>query len=94
MSKVGRSLTNSFGKNKDKKRKKRYKYTRELPAEAAKVVLGLTHWNERNRTTVRSARNYEWIQSSYFMKDEKDTIVSNEHHGEINFLKCALERRV
>lgn len=94
-SKVGRSLKSSFGKNKDgKKMKKRYKYTRELPTEASKVVLGLTHWNERSRTTVRSARNYEWIKSSYFMKDEKDPISSNEHHGKINFLKCALERRV
>jgi serine/threonine protein kinase len=93
-SKVGRSLK-SLGKNKDgKKMKKRYKYTRELPSEAAKVVLGLTHWNERSRTTVRSARNYEWIKSSYFMKDEKDPISSNQHHGKINFLNCALERRV
>lgn len=94
LSKVGRSLSKSFGKKNKDKRKKRYKYTRELPSEAAKVVLGLTHWNERNRTTVRSARNYEWIKSSFFMKNEKDCISSNQHHGEINFLQCALERRV
>eukprot|EP00557_Chaetoceros_sp_GSL56_P003841 CAMPEP_0176497746 /NCGR_PEP_ID=MMETSP0200_2-20121128/11901_1 /TAXON_ID=947934 /ORGANISM="Chaetoceros sp., Strain GSL56" /LENGTH=515 /DNA_ID=CAMNT_0017895805 /DNA_START=75 /DNA_END=1619 /DNA_ORIENTATION=+ len=95
LSKVGRSLKSLTNKNKDgpkNKMKKRYKYTRELPSEAAKVVLGLTHWNERIRTTVRSARNYEWIRSSYCMKDEKEPMSSNEHHGEINFLKCALER--
>jgi hypothetical protein len=28
------------------------------------------------------------------MKNEKDHPSSNDHKGEINFLKCALERRV
>jgi serine/threonine protein kinase len=93
MSKFGRNLKKSFGKGKDK-RKKRYKYTSDLPKEAAKVVLGLTHWNEASRTTVRSARNYDWIKASYTMKDEKDHPLSNDHRGEIDFLKCALERRV
>jgi hypothetical protein len=93
MSKFGRSLKKSLGKDKDK-RKKRYKPTSALPREAAKVVLGLTHWNEVTRTTVRSARNYEWIKSSHTTKDEISHPSSNDHHGKIDFLKCALERKV
>ena len=93
MSKFGRSLKKSLGKDKEKK-KKRYKSTSELPREAARVVLGLTHWNETIRTTVRSARNYEWIKSSHTIKDESSHPSSNDHHGKIDFLKCALERKV
>lgn len=89
-----RGLKKTMGKNKSK-RKKRYKYTSDLPREAAKVVLGLTHWNEVSRTTVRSARNYEWITSSYCMKDERGIHpASNEHHAKLDFLNCALERKV
>ncbi len=91
---IGRKLKKKFSNKENLKRKKRYKYTSQLPKEASKVVLGLTHWNERSRTTVRSARNYEWIKSSYSMKDEKKHPSSNYHKGEINFLTCALERRV
>lgn len=91
---IGRKLKKKFS-NKDKqKRKKRFKYTSQLPKEASNVVLGLTHWNERSRTTVRSARNFKWIQSSYTMKNEKSHPSSNDHRGEIDFLKCALDRRV
>lgn len=91
---IGRKLKKKFSKKEKMARKKRYNYTSQLPKESSKVVLGLTHWNERSRTTVRSARNFEWIQSSYSMKNEKDHPSSNDHKGEINFLKCALERRV
>lgn len=91
---IGRKLKKKFSKKENASRKKRYKYTSQLPKEAAKVVLGLTHWNERSRTTVRSARNFEWIQSSYSMKDENEHPSSNDHRGKIDFLKCALERRV
>lgn len=91
---IGRKLKKKFSKKENASRKKRYKYTSQLPKEAAKVVLGLTHWNERSRTTVRSVRNFEWIQSSYSMKDENEHPSSNDHRGKIDFLKCALERRV
>jgi len=91
---IGRKMKNKFSKKGSVVIKKRYKSTSELPKEASKVVLGLTHWIERDRTTVRSARNFEWIQSSYYMKNEKDHPSSNDHKGEINFLECALERRV
>lgn len=91
---LARKLKKAVAKDKDSIMKKRYRYTSQLPKEASQVVLGLTHWNERSRTTVRSARNFEWIQSSYTMKNGKEHPSSNNHHGEINFLKCALERRV
>lgn len=91
---IGRKLKKKFSKKENLARKKRYKLTSELPNEASKVVIGLTHWIERNRTTVRSARNFEWILSSYYMQNERDCPSSNDHKGEINFLKCALERRV
>lgn len=94
VSKLGRSFRKKIGKDKDK-RQKRYKFTSDLPREASKVVMGLTHWKETVRTTVRSARNYEWIKSSFTMKKENaNHPTSNDHNAEFDFLKCALERRV
>ena len=91
---LGRKFKKTFGKDKDKIRKKRYKYTRQLPQEASRLVLGLTHWKETSRTTVRSARGYEWIQSSYTMKSEQNHPSSNDQGCKLDFLTCALERRV
>lgn len=94
VSKLGRSFRKKIGKDKDK-RQKRYKFTSDLPREASKVVMGLTHWKESVRTTVRSARNYEWIKSSFTMKQENSNHpTSNDHNAKFDFLKCALERRV
>lgn len=96
MNVLGRKLKKKMAKDKEKIRKRKYRRTSDLPKEASKVVLGLTHWNERSRTTIRSARNFEWIKQSYTMKSEKGRVesVANEHHGKIEFLKCALERKV
>lgn len=85
---IGRKLRKSFGKNGHMIRKKKYRYTKELPAEASRVVLGLTHWNEVQRTTVRSARNFEWIAGSYSLRD----IQVNK--GDLDYLRCALERKI
>ena len=94
VSKLGRNFRKKIGKDKDK-RQKRYKFTSHLPREASKVVMGLTHWKETVRTTVRSARNYEWIKSSFTMQQENaNHPASNDHNADFDFLKCALERRV
>lgn len=93
---LGRKLKSKFGKEKGNTRKKKYRYTKDLPKEASKLVLGLTDWDERKRTTVRSARHYEWIKLSYSMQREAAHAkpAFNEHHGKIDFLKCALNRKV
>lgn len=77
-----------------KTQKKKYRYTKDLPKEASRLCVGLTHWREVERTTVRSARSYEWIASSITMKNEKDPDGIREHRGKIDYLKCALERKV
>ncbi len=93
---LGRKVGKIMAKDKGKNRKKKYRRTSDLPKAASKVVLGLTHWNERSRTTIRSARKYEWIKLSYSMQSEEGHVesVASEHHGKIHFLKCALERKV
>jgi len=90
------SPLNILGRKLKKTKKKKYRYTKNLPPEASRLILGLTHWNERSRTTVRSARNYEWIAASHTMRSEKDhdNSSTNDHHGEIEYLKCALDRIV
>lgn len=85
---IGRKLKKKFGKNRHTIRKKKYRYTKELPVEASRVVLGLTHWNEVQRTTVRSARNFEWVAQSYSLRD-KPAI-----KGDLDYLHCSLERRI
>ena len=78
-------------KKKDDKPKKRYRTNNDLPSEAVRVILGMTHWNEKKRTTVRSARDYEWIASSYSMKEITEQIPPTNNNGrKLDFLKCAL----
>ncbi len=93
---LGRKVGKMMAKDKDKIKKKKYRRTSDLPKAASKVVLGLTHWNERSRTTIRSARKYEWIKLSYSMQSAEGHVESgaSEHHGKIDFLKCALDRKV
>jgi len=71
-------------KKTDTKPMKRYRSNDDLPAEAVRLILGLTHWNEKKRTTVRSARAYEWIVSSYSMKKQPTQSKSSE---KLDFLK-------
>jgi len=71
-------------KKTDTKPMKRYRSNDDLPAEAVRLILGLTHWNEKKRTTVRSARAYEWIVSSYSMTKQPTQSKSSE---KLDFLK-------
>jgi len=105
---LGRKFKKAIGKKKNKdsantttKRKKKYRTNNDLPSEAVGLILGMTHWNAKKRTTVRSARNYEWIASSYSMKNDsiENKIQKNhplseaDHHGggaKLDFLKCAM----
>jgi serine/threonine protein kinase len=85
----GRNLKKAIKKDNDK-RKKRYRSNNELPSEAVRLILGMTHWNEKKRTSVRSARAYEWIASSYTMKNASHT-QSEEHGAKLDFLECAMK---
>jgi len=100
--------TNGSTTTTTKKRKKKYRSNNDLPPETVRLILGLTHWNAKQRTTVRSARSYDWITSSYSMKQQKSNSNSNsssneEHnnsqlsknHGvtKLDFLNCAMEKQ-
>jgi len=87
---LGRKIKNKMqkGDDKQKKRTKQYRANKDLPDEAVRLILGLTHWNEKKRTTVRSARDYEWITSSYSMKNSDRT--QSNHSTKLDFLKCAM----
>ena len=86
---LGRKIKKKTKKDGKKKRTKQYRANKDLPDEAIRLILGLTHWNEKKRTTVRSARDYEWITSSYSMKNSSTTTQSN-HSSKLDFLKCAM----
>lgn len=86
---LGRKIKKVVKKEGSKKRKKKYRSNNELPSEAVRLILGMTHWNEKKRTTVRSARNYEWIASSYSMKNAEH-FSYEDHGGKLDFLKCAM----
>jgi hypothetical protein len=66
-----------------KQRKKNYRKIKECPPEAVKLVLGMTHRDAKQRTTVRAARKYPWINNVL-----EDT---DEYIYEMKFLKCATE---
>ena len=88
---LGRKIKNKMQKddgNKHKKRPKQYRKNKDLPDEAVRLILGLTHWNEKKRTTVRSARDYEWITSSYSMKSSGRA--QSNQRAKLDFLKCAM----
>jgi len=102
---VGRKVKKAITKKDTgttKKRKKKYRADNDLPTEAVRLILGMTHWNAKKRTSVRSARSYDWIASSYSMKnsnsssssEEHDTSPLSEDHGaKLDFLKCAMEEQ-
>ena len=73
----------------DQQREKKYRLNKDLPEEAVRLVLGLTHWNEKKRTTIRSAREYEWIASSYSMKTATHHGFEDHGNTNLNFLKCS-----
>lgn len=64
-----------------KKRKKNYRKIKECPPEAVKLVLGMTHGDPKQRTTVRAARKYPWIDD--VLEDTDENIY------EMKFLDCA-----
>jgi len=86
---IWRKIKAAVKKN-DTKPKKRYRSNDDLPAEAVRLILGMTHWNEKKRTTVRSARNYEWIASSYSMKGQNKESPSSDGDStrKLDFLNC------
>lgn len=63
-----------------KKRKKNYRKIKECPPEAVKLVLGMTHRDPKQRTTIRAARRYPWIDVVLEDSGEID---------EVTFLKCS-----
>lgn len=71
-------------------RQKRYKQNSQLPQEATRLILGLTHWNESKRTTIRSARDYKWISTSYTMENSEGYPFTAHGNLELDFLKCAM----
>jgi len=89
MNALGRTIKKAVNKKYANKRKKRYVSNKDLPTQAVRLILGLTHWNEKKRTTVRSARDYEWVSSSYFMKNENECDPFGMKGGKLDFLKCA-----
>jgi len=77
-------------KNEKPKRKKRYCSNADLPKPAIRLILGLTHWNQTKRTTVREARTYEWIASSFSAKEDQYDKASYTGQG-LKYLKCAYD---
>jgi serine/threonine protein kinase len=66
-------------------RRKQYRGSRELPTEAVRMIKGLTHWKPEDRTTIRAARLYPWI-------DDVLEPSTTPMFGKIKFLKCATTR--
>jgi len=79
-------------------REKRYRSNEDLSNNARRLVLGLTHWNDAKRTTVRAALSYEWVrEDNADLEGEKsgvNEVKSSEHGDKVKYLKCALEREV
>lgn len=64
-----------------KQKKKNYRKIKECPPEAVKLVLGMTHRDAKQRTTVRAARKYPWIND--VLEDTDENIY------DMKFLECA-----
>lgn len=96
-----RSLKKVVGKKKKddkkkKKQKKRIKGSNELPKEVTTLVLGLTHWDPKKRTTVRGAKS-QWTGDFFsdYQGIELDIAESDEANKtskiKLEHLKYALE---
>jgi hypothetical protein len=70
----------------EKQPRKRYRSAQKLPAEAARLIKGMTHYDARHRTTCRAARGYPWIDD---VLPEQDNPEKN-----ITFLPCATKAEV
>jgi nicotinic acid phosphoribosyltransferase len=83
VTKASRWIGKKLSKSKEtKKRTKTFRKIKECPREAVKLVLGMTHGDQLQRTTVRAARMCPWI-------DEVLESTENPALSEMKFLKCA-----
>jgi len=71
MSKIKKKIKKK-GKDDKVKRKKKYRLSQACPKEATKLVVGLTLWDPKKRTTVRAARFYPWLHESEDFIDSKE----------------------
>lgn len=67
-----------------KKRGKTYRKIKACPREAVTLVLGMTHRDPNQRTSVRAARLYPWIDDA--LESTVGPVLD-----EIQFLKCAMK---
>jgi serine/threonine protein kinase len=83
LAKASRWLGKKMAKPGEPKRKKKhYRKIKECPQEAVKLVLGMTHRDPKQRTTVRAARMYPWIND--VLEDTEEPTLY-----EMKFLECA-----
>lgn len=86
MGKAARWLGRKLKKEKKgapKKRRKKYRSSTEFPSEVTRLVKGLTHWNPKDRTTVRTARLYPWVNDALEDSGQEWT------RKGVEYLKCA-----
>jgi len=76
---VGRKMAKP---DEPKKKKKNYRKIKACPPEAVRLVLGMTHRDPKQRTTVRAARKYPWIDD--VLEDTGSDVIY-----EMKFLECA-----
>jgi serine/threonine protein kinase len=72
--KLSRWLGRKLGGKEQRKPRKKYRCTEDLPSEVVRLVKSMTHTDPKKRTTVRAARLYPWIDDALPESGRIDTI--------------------
>lgn len=83
--KLVRSLSKKV-KGGGKKRPKIYRTSLDLPMDVMDLIQGLTHYNPKQRATVRTCTRHPWIASAMSPVDEREEVA---HGGPVVYLSVA-----
>lgn len=74
-------------RNKDSGRMLKYRATSKIPKEVWRLILGMTNSNPQERTSVRTARQYPWIDDILNEEEEGETSTLTERINYLSFAK-------
>ncbi|KAL9186226.1 hypothetical protein ACHAXT_005464 [Thalassiosira profunda] len=86
--KLARSFTKRIGKSGKEKRAKKYRTGADLPDEVNHLIRILTHYDSRQRATVRSVTAHSWTKLADSAASQDNGMKEMMHGGPIVYLQC------
>ena len=72
-------------------RQYQYRGWKELPEELVRLIRGMTHPGVSQRTSVRAARRYPYVDDVFPHKEGEETFPTARSEGKIDFLECTMK---